>query len=86
MNLSMTYSMMPDLSVHRETVRPATYFPVVRQSPSPAMDSQNLDRQTHSAYKYYVMPSSPDDRVYTRSKSMETLYHQTRGRLVDVYA
>ena len=86
MNLSMTYSMMPDLSVHRETVRPASYFPVVRQSPAPSMDSQNLDRQGPSTYKYYVIASGTEDRVYNRSKSMETMYHQTRGRLVDIYA
>lgn len=85
MNLSMTYDMLPDYSASRETVKPASYFPLARRKSASAPDSQDIDRQNRNTYKYYVLKTQ-DDRLYTRAKTVETLYHHTRGSLVDVYA
>ncbi len=85
MNLSMTYSMLPDISVGRDPVRPTYHFPVAKQKNAASMESTNLGQQSRNVYKYYVLDHS-DDRVYTRTKIMETLYHKSRGSLVDVYA
>lgn len=85
MNLAMTYNILPDVSVGRDSVRPTNYFPVAKQKNAPSMESSNLGQQSRNVYKYYVL-NTTDDRVYTRSKIMETLYHKARGSLVDVYA
>lgn len=85
MNLSMTYNMLPDLSVGRDPVRPTYHYPVARQKSPASMENANPEQQGRHVYKYYVLSHS-DDRVYTRTKTMETLYHQSRGGLLDVYA
>lgn len=86
MNVAMTYTMLPDFAVSRDQVRPAYHFPVVKKLRVSTTESgTDLTRESRNVYKYYVL-SQTDDKVYTRSKVMESLYLQGRGSLVDIYA
>ncbi len=85
MNISMTYDMLPDYTASRDAVKPATYFPVTTRKSVSSTDSQDITSRNRASYKYYVLKTQ-DDRLYTRARTVETLYHHTLGSLVDVYA
>ena len=81
----MTYNLLPDFSASRETVRPPQHYPLEKKNITALMDGKDLPRQSQKAYKYYVLSDSTE-RVYTRMRTTETLYHQARGAILDVYA
>lgn len=85
MNVAMTYNMLPDFSAGRGEARPVYHFPMAGQARAEALGNTDLEKESRSVYKYYVI-NNTDDRIYTRTRTTETLYHQARGSIVDVYA
>lgn len=88
MNISATYTMLPDLTLPFPKGGPASAYPVSR--PEDAVHVPlNTDAGPSSGrartYKYYVMSDS-SDTVYTRQKHTEKLFAAGKGALLDLYA